>query len=753
MSDLTAEPIPFEPPRVRPRIKKLRVLVVAVPLLLLALISTVFGMMMAVAADVNGLDTTQVFREAHSSRIVDVRGEPLGILSDQNRVVVPLTRVSMAMQNAVVAVEDRRFYSNDGVDVRGIARAFIADLVSGRTVQGGSTITQQFVKNRLDAQGDRTVFQKLREAALAFHLSRKWSKQKVLSQYLNSIYFGNGAYGVESAARTYFGHEPGHEGCGDIQRRPCSAELRPHEAALLAGLIASPTAFDPVTHPAAAITRRNLVLRKMLEQHKLTFAEYRTDTLARLPSDVEPPRERAPTPASAYFTTWVRSQVVDRFGAQRAFEGGLRVRTTLDLKLEQAAEAAIANRLPFAGGPTASLVAIDNRSGEVRAMVGGRDYNEQAFNLATQGQRQPGSAFKPFILAEALKDGIAPGSVWPSRKRVFDVPGSPEKFVVNNYEGAYAGATTLARALATSDNSVFAAVGIQVGTRKIARLAHRMGIRTPVSRNYAITLGGLRQGVTPLDMAHAYETLATGGKLVSGTLGAREHGPVGIREVQAVNGTKLVTVADNKPQRLRVLPQGVADETAALMTAVVTSGTGRRAAVPGLVIAGKTGTTEDYGDAWFVGFTRRYTVAVWVGYPNNVRSMKTEYRGDPVAGGTFPAEIFHDFMTRVRAIEKERAAEQALKEGKPPPTDTTETLPAVPAATAPAGPAPPQTTPAEVTPAPPPKEKQGAKPTPPSATKPKPAPAAPAPAPAQPPAAGPGDDSGGANPGGATAPG
>src|SRR5438093_1011799 len=210
MSDLTAEPIPFEPPRVRPRIKKLRVLVVAVPLLLLALVSTVFGMMMAVAADVNGLDTTQVFREAHSSRIVDVRGEPLGILSDQNRVVVPLTRVSMAMQNAVVAVEDRRFYSNDGVDVRGIARAFIADL---------------------------------------------------------------------------------------------------------AGRLASPPAFARAPHPAPAITRRHLVLRKMLEQHKLTLAEYRTDALARLPSDVEPPRERAPTPASAYFTTWVRSQVVDRFGA------------------------------------------------------------------------------------------------------------------------------------------------------------------------------------------------------------------------------------------------------------------------------------------------------------------------------------------------------------------------------------------------------------------------------------------------------
>src|SRR3954470_13162742 len=685
MSALTAEPIPFETPRGRPRIKKLRVLLVAVPLGLLALISTVFGMMMAVAADVNGLDTTQLFREAHSSRVTDIHGQPLGILSDQNRVVVPLDKVSMAMQNAVIATEDRRFYSNDGIDLRGITRAFVADLVSGKTVQGGSTITQQFVKNRLAAQADRTIFQKLREAALAFHLSRKWTKQKVLSQYLNSIYFGNGAYGVESAARTYFGHEPGHEQCGDVQKRPCAGELKPHEAALLAGLIASPTAYDPVAHPGAALARRNAVLRKMLDQRKISYREYRQDVLARLPADVEPPRERGPTAATPYFTTWVRGQVVDRFGPQRAFEGGLRVRTTLDLDFQRAAEKAILNRLPFAGGPTASLVAIDNKTGEVRAMVGGRDYNAQAFNLATQGQRQPGSAFKPFVLAQALKEGISPGSVWPSHKRVFDVPGSTEKFVVNNYEGSYTGSSSLATALVRSDNSVFAAVGIKAGTAKIARLAERMGIRTPVSHNYAISLGGLRQGVTPLDMAHAYETLARGGRVVTGSLGAPDHGPVGIREVDT--GSKHIK---NDLRTYRALPQAVANETASLMTGVVTGGTGKRAAVPGEVIAGKTGTTENYGDAWFVGFSERYTVAVWVGYPNKLKPMKTEYHGQPVAGGTYPAEIFRDFMMSAKTINENRAAEDALKKGEKPPTKTTETLPAAPSA-----PAPVTTTPAD----------------------------------------------------------
>src|SRR5437763_391690 len=298
----------------------------------------------------------------------------------------------------------------------------------------------------------------------------------------------------------------------------------------------------------------------MEQQRKISLAEYHNDIRALLPSDVEPPHESAPTAATPYFTTWVRAQVVDRFGAQRAFEGGLRVRTTLDMDLQRAAEKAIAGRLPYAGGPTASLVAIDNRTGEVRAMVGGRDYNQQAFNLATQGQRQPGSAFKPFTLIQALKEGISPASVWPSRKRVFNVPGSTEKFVVNNYESSYAGATTLARALATSDNSAIATVGIKAGTRRIARLAERMGIRTPVSHNYAITLGGLHQGVTPLDMAHAYETLARSGRETTGSLGAADRGPVGIREVDA--GQKRTV---NQVRSYRVLPQGIANATASLM--------------------------------------------------------------------------------------------------------------------------------------------------------------------------------------------
>src|SRR3954468_24453599 len=226
VTDLSAEPIPFQPPRVRPRVKKLRLLIVLVPLTLLAVVSTVFGMMMAVAADVNDLDLAKTFRTAKNSTITDVHGRPLGILtSDQNRVIVPLNQIALVAQNAVISVEDQRFYTNEGIDVKGIGRAFVADVFSGKPVQGGSTITQQFVKNRLDAQDERTIFQKLREAALAYHLAHRWSKPKLLREYLNSIYFGNGAYGIESAAETYFGKAHGDCGGTQVRTKPCAAEL------------------------------------------------------------------------------------------------------------------------------------------------------------------------------------------------------------------------------------------------------------------------------------------------------------------------------------------------------------------------------------------------------------------------------------------------------------------------------------------------------------------------------------------------
>ena len=447
----------------------------------------------------------------------------------------------------------------------------------------------------------------------------------------------------------------------------------------------------------------------MLEQGYLREVEYKRALEPGIPaaSQVRPPVEKTVIPSAAYFTSWIKQQLVDRYGARRAFEGGLTIRTTLDLDLQKAAVQAVDRYLAAPSGPSASLVAIDNDTGEIRAMVGGRDYAKEPFNLATQGQRQPGSAFKPFVLAEALRRGIGPGSVWPSRQRDFIVPNTNRKehFVVKNYEGNYAGSSTLARATTYSDNSVFAAVGIRVGTDRVARLAQRMGIRTPVSHNYAITLGGLKEGVTPLDMAHAYQTIARRGRLISGTLGAPKNGPVGIHSVEAPKGDRSGRFPDeNEIRSIPVLPESVAKTETEILSTVVTSGTGKAASF-GEFAAGKTGTTENYGDAWFVGFTERYTVAVWVGYPHELRPMKTEYRGEPVAGGTFPTHIWHDFMVAVRDIEQRRRIREAERTGKPLPTTTTTTpapvttTPATTPATTPTIPQTPKTVPTTPPPA------------------------------------------------------
>jgi penicillin-binding protein 1A len=658
-------------PTGKPRIKKLRLLSILAGLGVLAVISTIFGMMMAVASDLPQLENKEQYRASKdNSVLLDYQGRKLGILTNnQNVVLVGRYQIAPAMKHAIIAIEDRRFYENSGVDIKGIARAFFEDLTKQRAVQGASTITQQFVKNALAAQSRRTIFEKLREAALAYHLTRKWSKEKILTEYLNSIYFGNGAYGIESAARVYFGKRHGYGqagGCGSTARNMCASMLTPSEAALIAGMVASPSGYDPLAHPVAARNRRDQVLRDMRDQGYLTPAEYRLEIADPLPTqaDLTPPQERSEAP---YFTSWVRQQVVDHFGPFKAFAGGLQITTSLDLDVQQAAEQAIQQMLPPGSGlPTASLVAIDNRTGEVRAMVGGLDYASQPFNLATQGQRQPGSTFKPFVLTAALESGISPESVWSSRPKQFVVPHTHgrEYFVVKNYSNEYSGSNTLAGATTVSDNSVFAEVGIKVGTHKIARIARRMGIRTPISTNYAMTLGGLREGVTPLDMAHAYETFATGGNRIwNPQLGAPDEGPIGIDVVRDSSGKVLI---DNRKtlKRDRVLPPGVAANVTSILETVVQYGTGKQAAIPGFA-AGKTGTTENYGDAWFVGWNHDLTVAVWVGYPTKLVPMLTEFAGQPVAGGTFPALIWHNFMVQAMALlDQRKAAAAAAQTGQ-----------------------------------------------------------------------------------------
>ncbi len=694
----------------KPRLRKLRLLLILSGLGALAAVSTIFGMMMAVASDLPQLENRQLYKhDLKNSYLYDDHWRPIGIFAPPNNVVIDsFPEISPWMRRSIVSIEDKRFWSDPGVDIRGIARAFFAD-VTGGARQGASTIAQQFVKNALAQANNRTVFEKLREAALAYHLTRKWSKEKILTEYLNSIYFGNGAYGVESAARVYFGKVHGYDsttvpgssssstttytstssiGCGDgtvtltppsgpsrtVERPKCAAVLQPWEGALLAGMVASPTAFDPIAHPQAARERRNLVLKEMLQQDYLSRAQYQQGINQPLPTATEIQQPEEPS-AAPYFTSWLRPQILAAMGHHlppsvaeyRAYYGGLKIRTTLDLDMQRAAEQAISAELPTGSGlPSASLVAIDNKTGEVRAMVGGpvvngpsgpeEDYAHYPFNLATEGHRQPGSSFKPFTLAMALISGqYSPYSIIDSAPQDFIVPNSAgkEHFIVHNFGNTYSGPISLTEATTISDNSVYSQVGIHVGTNRIARLAKKMGIRSSVSSNYAMILGGLKEGVTPLDMAHAYETFATGGNRVfNPRLGAPKQGPTGIAQIQCpahVCGGSSVDVTDHPTYR-RIIPASIAQTVHDILTTVVTSGTGTSAAIPGVDVAGKTGTTTNYGDAWFVGWTPQITTAVWVGFPTRLVSMATMYNGAPVEGGTYPAIIWQSFMTQALQI-------------------------------------------------------------------------------------------------------
>ncbi len=694
-----ARPRPAGPPGPqRPKLKRLRLALILVGLGVLALVSTVFGMLTAVSSDLPALENVAEYRAARNSLLLadDKRRTPIAKLTgNNNRILLNEQQISPTLENAVVAMEDRRFYRHGGVDYKGIARAFGQDLLRRRAAQGGSTITQQFVKNALSAQGDRSVFQKLREAALAYHLERKWSKQKVLTQYLNSVYFGNGAYGVESAVRTYFGKTPGPGG------DPAAEHVEPAEAALLAGMIASPSMYDPIENPEKARERRDQVLKRMLEERMIGPSEYQTALRRALPArgEVKPPR---PDSRQPYFSSWLTQQLVDRYRPGVVFGGGLRIKTTLDPELQQAAEVSV--RSTMGGiGPDASLVAIENKTGEVKAMVGGEGFDKTPFNLATNGHRQPGSAFKPFTLIAALQKGISPDATFTSKKKVLG-----SDFVVNNYEDSYAGTASLRSATATSDNSVYAELGLKVGTGRIARLARRMGVRTPVSTNKAMTLGGLEQGLTPLELAYAYSTIANNGVRVSGSLAGQRGGPVGVERVVGSDVEEK-----NKPVRKRVYPAAVGSTAKEMLAGVISGGTGKAASI-GEFAAGKTGTTENYGDAWFVGFNEELTVAVWVGYATKLRQMKTEYNGSPVAGGTYPAEIWHDFMTDWIRIRDER---KPGPEEPPPstvPITPPTTTPGAPAPTTPTGP-PAQTAPQPTAPQQPPPQQQAPAPQQPAA--------------------------------------
>ncbi len=582
----------------------------------LSVASFTFGFVTAIASQIPELDPTRQDKRARDGFVYDRSGKKtLAVLrGSESRVLINGRQIAPMMKQAIVAVEDKRFYEHRGVDMRAIGRAFWADVRNKKVVQGGSTVTQQFIKNAY-IQDQRSVARKLKEAALAWQLEQRWDKEEILAAYLNTIYFGNGAYGVEQAARTYFDKH--------------ASQLTLPESALLAGIPPDPSGYDPVTHPRAAQVRRRLVLRQMLDQGLITDGDYDQARSAALPSPEKIQLPGTQGPAGHYFVNYVKQQLVDEYGPGRVFGGGLRVTTTIDLGLQRLARAAIAKTLKDPEGPQAALVAVQPQTGEILAMVGGSNFRESQFNLAVQGERQPGSAFKPFVLSAALQQGISPATQFESKKQVISL--GDRLWEVNNYEGEYLGSIDLETATVHSDNAVYAQLTQLIGPKSVVRMARNAGIRSSLNDYFAIGLGA--EAANPLEMARAFSTFANGGKRIDGSLlGNRP------RAVTKVNSKK------NEPVARPVLSE---DKTALLnsiLQKVVTQGTGQRAALPDRPAAGKTGTTENYGDAWFVGYTPQLAVAVWVGYPKGLRPMLTEYHGEPVVGGTFPAEIWKTFM-------------------------------------------------------------------------------------------------------------
>ena len=612
------------PPR-RRRVRKRRLAALVAVLFVAALLSFTFGLVRAVASEIPALDPaaqrsdvdTVVYAANGRSVLAVLRG-------DESRVLVKTDEIAPLMRQAIVAVEDQRFYEHDGVDVRGIARALWQDIRQQGIVEGGSTITQQFVKNAY-IRNEQTIARKVREAALAWQLEQDWTKDRILTAYLNTIYFGHGAYGIQQAARAYF-----KQGAHDLNLA---------ESALLAGIPADPSLYDPSVNPRNATLRRRHVLTMMLDQGKITQRQFERADKAPLPKpdDIRLPGTQGDAP---YFLNYVTDQLVAEYGAGKVFGGGLKVTTTIDLDLQLKARAAIESVLRNPDGPAAALVAIDPRSGAVKAMFGGRNFRHSQFNLAAQAKRQPGSAFKPIVLAAAMSEGISPVTELESKPVSIDA--GDRIWKVTNYDKTYLGRVSLSRAMVSSDNTVYAQLTDLVGPKAIVRTAHRLGIRSRLAPYFSIGLGSV--AVSPLEMARAYATLANQGRRVDGAVFRNRP-----RVVETVERFRSSRVDTNAPIPTQVVDEGQAELITDILEDVVQSGTGKRAAIPGREVAGKTGTTDNYGDAWFVGYTPELVVAVWVGYPDALTPMLTEFNGEEVAGGTLPALIWKAFMEKVPA--------------------------------------------------------------------------------------------------------
>jgi penicillin-binding protein 1A len=551
-------------------------------------------------------------------------GSLLGsIPAEKNRQPVALSQMSPWMAKATVAIEDRRFYKHGGVDYKGIVRAAVKDLRAGRVVQGGSTITQQLVRN-LYISRQRTFKRKIKEACLAIKLAQNKSKDWILGSYMNAVYYGNHAYGIEAAAQTYF------------SRRARTLTL--DQSALLAGLPQAPSVFDPLHRPLDALERRDEVLRAMLENGALTrrqFASAIADRDLHLVPGRLYSRIREP-----YFFSYVRDQLIAEYGANTVRTGGLKVYTTIDPRLQVAARKAIIDTLSAPTDPASALVSIDPATGAIKAMAAvtpGTSGNQ--FNLVAQAKRQAGSTFKMFVLAAAVDEGIDPESTYyvSGPFHYQPDPYSPA-WNVSTYDHTYLGSTSIANATLHSDNTVYAQLTLDVGPKKVAEMAHRLGVRSSLTTKegaYVPSLGLGAIPVSPLDLASAYATLAAGGIYSK---------PMAIRKVLLGNGKEDTDAGWGEPLRTRAISPGVAYTVTQILEENMQYGTGTGAYF-GRPAAGKTGTTDNYADGWFCGYTPNLEATVWIGYPRGEVPMLNVH-GIAVSGPTFPATIWKTFMQK-----------------------------------------------------------------------------------------------------------
>jgi penicillin-binding protein 1A len=580
-------------------------------------VTAVFGS----SCDLNSLHAVSV---GENSLVFAADGSELGVIpAERNRTPVSRRQISHWVPKATVAIEDRRFYQHGGIDPVGIARAFVADVRAGKFAQGGSTITQELVRN-LYLSRDRTLKRKLTEACLAIKLAQQWPKDKILTAYMNQVFYGNHAYGIEAAAETYFSRT--------------AKELNLEQAALIAGLPQAPSSYDPFRNPEAALARRSAVLHAMLVNGSITSSQFaRADAKTSLELK---PGKRFIRIREPYFFGYVEDLLQQEYGSNTVREGGLKVYTTINPGLQRAATAAISHVLTEPKDPAAAIVSIDPRTGAIKAMAAispGRHRNQ--FNFVTSARRQPGSTFKTIALTTAVSRGMDPFTTSYLSAPLHYQPDStcnPRDpncaWDVSTYDHTYRGVESVANATVQSDNTVYARLSLDVGPENIVAMARKLGIRTsPLDAVPSLALGTV--GVTPLEMASAYATLAAGGVYSK---------PMAITKVVLPTGVDT-SAGWGKPQHERVIPDWVASTVTKVLEQNMLYGTGRGAHVYNHTDAGKSGTTDNYADAWFNGYTPRLEAAVWIGYPSAEIPMLNVH-GIAVSGPTFPAQIWHLFM-------------------------------------------------------------------------------------------------------------